>query len=725
MVQIKKFELRRNTLSPIGIVRPAQDPTADALQNAGANLMTQMFRIAVTEESQKGRELARDLIVRDENGQIKSTKLPQDLSLVATRAAQPIIDNKYENAFKLDLASQAKQYHAENKFNPEGFSAAFSSYYNKVSQLNPRYKPYIDTLGTMLGKEHTAAIFSDKLKRDRDIAYKNSYASLLKSFDDFNSMLAQGINPYDQDGITYDNLLQSIIDHKNLYGDKMSKEEFPALVQKLNQITLGGVVSVELNKVNQYVTAKAQTNPTLIPNVGNEAKKIINDIALKVQSSAHTLSPQTEAFLKESGGFVKLFENTRGILGSRLGGRFSQQVREKVAADIRTYEGTITESFNANKNLFVVNALRNQIEKNMAVAPNDMTTYLKTIGIESSTQMAQIFPNLYNQDPVFKQYIDMNMGKLPPVITDAFSRENITALAVSGKIDLNTAQDIVESMTTRIFQGKNITVSRGFEPEVLDFYNALKFNIDGISVKGAETYLADLNKYYNTTDADRKSVIKGVLDKRDFKNVQDFIDSLSQDIDTERVDFVNLMSRIPELLFIYNDSKVVENIIKATDEAFYSRHELMFDKNTRYRFSPNLFYTQEEIAGMKMNGDLLLKSLLNKGHLDKEYVIGKNASLVPDYTSNPNLPSYVVVNENGLAILDKNLKPTKIGGLQILRDRKQKAKIIEERNRQRLRTARESLSVTKATANLAPENRATGLGYQNKEERDKLLKESK
>ncbi len=723
MVQIKKFELRRNTLSPIGIVRPAQDPTADALQNAGANLMTQMFRIAVTEESQKGKELARDLIVRDENGQIKSTKLPQDLSLVATRAAQPIIDNKYENAFKLDLASQAKQYHAENKFNPEGFSAAFSSYYNKISQLNPRYKPYIDTLGTMLGKEHTAAIFSDKLKRDTDIAYKNSYASLLKSLDDFNSMLAQGMNPYDQDGITYDNLLQSIINHYNLYATNMSKEEFPALVRKLNQITLGGVVSVELNKVNQYVRAKAKTNPTLIENVGNEAKRIINDIALKVQSSAHTLSPQTEAFLKESGGFVKLFENTRGILGSRLGGRFSQEVREKIAADIRTYEGTITESFNAETNENIRFAVGNQIQRNMAVAPNDMKIFLKTIGIESSAQMAQIFPTLYNEDPVFKQYIDMNMGKLPSVITDAFSRENITALAVSGKIDLNTALDIVESMTTRVFQGKNITINRGFEPATLDFYNALKFKIDGVSVKGAETYLADLNKYYNTSDAERKSTIKSVLEARDFENLQDFIESLS--IDTERVDFVNLTNRASELIYIYGDTKIAAEIIQSTDQAFYSQHELMFDKKTRYKFAPNLFYTQEEIAGMKMNGDLLLKSLLNKRHLDKEYVIGKNASLVPDYTSNPNLPSYVVVDEDGLVILDKNLNPTRIGGLQILRDRKQKAKIIAERNRQRLRMARESLSVNKATANLAPENRATGLGYQNKEERDKLLKESK
>ena len=160
---IKKFQVQTPLVSPIGIVQPsmAGARAAQSLQQTGYNLAEQGYKLAVAEQQEVGREYAVQLQTRNEDGIVEYKPIPDAMSPVAKRTAKSLVDSKYQTAIKLDLLSKAKQARVRDDGSPataEQFDVDMDGWVKKTTELNPRYKAYIEEISAPTIAEHLTDI---------------------------------------------------------------------------------------------------------------------------------------------------------------------------------------------------------------------------------------------------------------------------------------------------------------------------------------------------------------------------------------------------------------------------------------------------------------------------------------------------------------------------------------------------------------------------------------
>ena len=90
-----------------------------AMQRASNRIADQMYRDAVVEQQEFGRQAALTAPIRDEQNKLQFVDVTQDMSRVARNAARPILERDYARAFKVDVETALINARSESKTSEE------------------------------------------------------------------------------------------------------------------------------------------------------------------------------------------------------------------------------------------------------------------------------------------------------------------------------------------------------------------------------------------------------------------------------------------------------------------------------------------------------------------------------------------------------------------------------------------------------------------------------
>ena len=90
-----------------------------AMQRASNRIADQMYRDAVVEQREFGRQAALTAPIRDENNKLQFVDITEDMSRVARNAARPILERDYARAFKVDVETALINARSESKTSEE------------------------------------------------------------------------------------------------------------------------------------------------------------------------------------------------------------------------------------------------------------------------------------------------------------------------------------------------------------------------------------------------------------------------------------------------------------------------------------------------------------------------------------------------------------------------------------------------------------------------------
>lgn len=139
MVEFLKARQTQFTNKPIGVIATNTGATevGQALTNAGNTIQEIAFRDAVEKQTEVGKDYAKGatLTARDENDKLTYVKLPDDLSVVAKKAAKPVLEKRYMNMLQRDTSTKFSQLHRDYKDDPDTFKSKVRSYIEETQKV--------------------------------------------------------------------------------------------------------------------------------------------------------------------------------------------------------------------------------------------------------------------------------------------------------------------------------------------------------------------------------------------------------------------------------------------------------------------------------------------------------------------------------------------------------------------------------------------------------------
>ena len=170
MVEFLKAKQTQYINKPIGVIgtNTGASDVGQALMNAGNMISEIAFRDAVEKQTEAGKDYAKGatLTARDENNKLTYVKLPDDLSVVAKKAAKPVLEKRYMNMLERDTSLKFSDYHRKHKDDPAMFKSKVNSYIEETTKrLNE--SGYSDLSGVYADQALTLSVqHTNKIQND-------------------------------------------------------------------------------------------------------------------------------------------------------------------------------------------------------------------------------------------------------------------------------------------------------------------------------------------------------------------------------------------------------------------------------------------------------------------------------------------------------------------------------------------------------------------------------
>lgn len=170
MVEFLKAKQTQYINKPIGVIgtNTGASDVGQALMNAGNMISEIAFRDAVEKQTEAGKDYAKGatLTARDENNKLTYVKLPDDLSVVAKKAAKPVLEKRFMNMLERDTSLKFSDYHRQHKDDPDKFKSKVKDYILETSKrLNE--SGYSDLSGVYADQALTLSVqHTNKIQND-------------------------------------------------------------------------------------------------------------------------------------------------------------------------------------------------------------------------------------------------------------------------------------------------------------------------------------------------------------------------------------------------------------------------------------------------------------------------------------------------------------------------------------------------------------------------------
>lgn len=644
MAEIKRFQGSPVFNKPIGVVRPstAGVQAAQALAKAGDAMFKASYEQEVINQKELGQQTGLTMQIRDAEQNLVIKPIPSGLSPVAARSAQGVVDRRYVESLNLDMKNRAAELRNKYQNDPVGFDETYTEYINETAKNAGRYSQQAREIGLTYAGQNVAALTADKLEFEDRLDFNNMFANLTQEIDELGVLTAAGqtsafanatFNDLVRDGGRIDQLVAK-------HGDRLGVTQGPELKNRVRTAFYGGQVQ---NLATQLEAFHKLQNPYSAESTTTQYMRYVQDALRK--GNVSSLPEAVRANLDQL-GFNDAFLQRPGMA----------RVRDSLASKLAVIEGNREEIWNKNQAANNVKRIGQTIQSGRPVSSTDAQTFLSSAGLTDAYALANELPAILskNEDGSFTN------PQLEPIRQIIFGRGGMPQSMIDLLGDRAIVQDIVArdpSMLrtlTNVYRQATITnqggfqqrTSRGLTENAVIFWNTMDAYANSVRTMDTNAFFAKYTEIEQMPDDTRKSIIKTQMNAANSESLADFIYKSTGMDRNDSAQFAFMESYADELVIMHGHEKAAK-ILKRTSEDIFIDSKITFG-NFPTRFSPEAaFPDPDEMTTFLTSAAEQFARLPDS---DK-YKFGVNAFLAPDPREGPVLPSYVIVDQDGIPLM--------------------------------------------------------------------------
>lgn len=649
MAEIKRFQSQPVFNKPIGVVRPSRAgvQAAEQMAKAGDAMFKASYEREVINQKKVGQETAISMEIRDANNNLQIKPLPSGLSPVAASQAQGIIDRRYVEALNVDMKNRALEMRTKYENDPEGFDDNYTQYINSTVESAGRYGQQARQIGVTYAGQHKAALLAEKLEFEDKIDFKNSYDSIRQEIEDIAAYASSpdeiGDNTAGMLMQRHDDLVKKdgIIDQFIAkHGDRLGVTQATELRHLARSSFYGGQIKALAQSLEVFAAAQ---NPYTKESVVTQHLRYVQDALRK--GSVSTLPDGVRANLDQL-GFNDDFLQQPGM------GR----VRDTLASQIAVIEGNREEIFNANRNARELQRIGRKIDDGIMLSANEGQAFLNSAGMDNAYALAQNLPQILAnpQDPQFQPFYKILMGRgaLPQAAIDLLGDQGTVQDVIANNPDmLPILQNFYRQATTVNLGGYQQHSPRGLNSDATVFWNTMEAYTNSVRTMDVSAFFAKKTELDALPAQQRKDRISRQMKDGNYTDLDDFVLKVTgvDPNDTDQISF--LSSYADELVLIHGHVKAGK-ILKRTSKDVFVNETIMFG-NFPTRFSPSIAFNGD--GEMDVFAGAVVDQLRRLPNFSTEnYDFGKNVFLAADPREGSVMPSYTLVNQDGVPLMVNN-----------------------------------------------------------------------
>ena len=649
MAEIKRFQSQPVFNKPIGVVRPSRAgvQAAQEMARVGDAMFKASYEREVINQKKVGRETAISMEIRDADNNLQIKALPSGLSPVAASQAQGVIDRRYVEALNVDMKNRALEMRTKYENDPDGFDDNYTQYINKTVKTAGRYSQQARQIGATYAGQHKAALLADKLEFEDQIDFKNSYDSIRQEVEEIAAYASSpdeiGDNTAGMLAQRHDDLVKEggIIDQfVAKHGDRLGVTQATELRHLARSSYYGGQIKALAQSLEVFAEAQ---NPFTKESVVTQHLRYVQDALRK--GSVATLPEGVRENLDQL-GFNDDFLQQPGM------GR----VRDTLASQLAVIEGNREEIFNANRNARELQRIGRKIDDGIMLSSNEAQAFLSNAGMTDAYALAQNLPQiLANPDnPDYQPFYKILMGRgaLPQSAIDLLGDQGTVQDVIANNPDmLPVLQNFYRQATTVNLGGYQQHSPRGLNSDATVFWNTMEAYTNSVRTMDVAAFFAKKTELDALPAQQRKDRISRQMKDGKYDNLDDFIVKASG-VDPNDTDQISFLSTYADELVLIHGHVKAGKILKRTSRDVFTESKIVFG-NFPTRYNPNAIFTdsgERNVFSDSIIAQLDRHPLGNQ--LGKE--LGKNVFLAPDPREGSVLPSYALVDRDGVPLMVNN-----------------------------------------------------------------------
>jgi len=660
MAEIKRYQKSQVFNQPVGVVRATGAEAASrawaGVATAGQRIFEMGYQEAKVQQKALGDNFAKmSVIGRDDEGNYEVVEVPATFSPVARQTAELGLQENYVKQFALDAANTGKVLYAKYKNNGDtaGFlndwEAATSGQIKAVAQ-DPKlakYAPVMQQMMDNVGKEHVASLHSIAYDLADRKAYQNDTALIKDAVANLTTVAATNqMVEVPNDGnlepsyapagnILLDQTLEAIDRLGEKYVGRLEVGTIPSLKAEARKAFHSGQMGRIISNLGDIIP------PSRDPRSNNNLLGDTMQVALTAFSRGNLddiKDPSIRAAL-EAAGLSNQFFQQEGM----------GDILRDLATEWSNATGRQQEAWRATQDDYKHAFISNSVNQGIPVGSKDLGLFLeRSYSVYNATDLAGRLPDLV-KDPAARNAFLYNTVA-PDVVKEFLSPDFAKTFLQQNPQAMPTALNFFRQAT--LAQNGTVRAARGIDVKTVQFWEELNaYAKSGQTMSmdqflEAETALQEggalvdssiQNKIYEFTGKESKGV-KAALE--DFT-----LQAVGNDPDMA-VFFGNQAKR---LVYIHGADKAFQ-IIKSTKDKIFVQSDLMYEKDRKSLFAPEMFYQGAEMDVFRSTVATRLRTAENGAGL----VLGKNVGLVADRRGTPpvggmptSLPTYTLRYTSG------------------------------------------------------------------------------
>jgi hypothetical protein len=712
MAEFLKAKTTTLVNKPLGIVstRTGAPEAFEALASAGQRAQQMFYEEAVVNQKQAGKDYVNNLKVqaRNEKGEFIYAELDPSLSKVATREAQPLLRAKMSNALLVDASTRLNKLRAEST-DAKMFETKANAYIEEsIKQLDAtgggEYSSVYQQLATKTMAQHMNHMVLADAKKAQLIDTQNALFAIDTGINELATSITEGVNIFGDENDEFDTsqmidnlkgqasmLLENGEIQEPKYRDLINRIEKTTMDASINNkiapmsnnLDLNGLFIIETavrtGKVKPEDMKYLQTYDidqedidnirTIRSNRDYHASKIANVRSIVSQRTALQNKSNTDLRFAQrlDSGFIATLKPKEQILYDNVLGK---KYRAEWVLQNWDKGDFLNDSLKSSRLPYSVEEIFNNLE--MIDRMNSINPDLAKANMISAVKL---FSNImYTQDTSGNKTYEYGL-----------SSENQSKWMRLKRLTDQFGDDAIMDLTQKIFLTReDENVKSSIRQTNIQAYSGYKTD----APKSASAFMTDwLRTYTQGKDMSHEATeyLKPIaMHHLAIANTNE--STLKQILD----DTYNTM---------YQKSSYIYNIGQGSGMVSSLPGGMKF-KTLASRFAPEKYFREQKHMDVFLNDVNKKLVMATTG----KFTIGKNAFLLPSRRSTNTAAEYMVVDESGTPIINKQTNnifqvSTKVVDSQLLMERRKQQEDRWDRARSRRRaiiqskqTAKEDLS---------------------------------
>ena len=693
---------------PMGVINTATGAgeAFDQLSRLGDQAQQMFYKEAVINQQKAGKDFVDNLKVqaRNKKGEFIYAELDKSLSKVATRTAEPLLREKMSNALLVDASTQLTNIRAKSA-NAEDFKTQANNYIKEsMAQLDKtgggEYSAVYQRLATKTMAQHLNHMVLADAKEAELINTQNALASIEIGKNELSVMLSEGVNTVEGDGGEIYSFEQMVGTLKGkaerlLADGDIQAPKYHDIINNIDKTTMDSIINYKINPMSTNL----DVNSLFIMEQAIRTGEVnANDMAML---SSYDID-------QEDINAMRSKRANRDYHSSRVA-NIRSIVNQRVTA---LNKGNELKSFTMkldNKSIY-------------SMKPKDQNLYDQALGARYIGANKTITPQWVLQNWEANENFlsdSLRLSKLPMAVETIFNEAEFISRLASENPQLSKANLIsgIKLFSNIVMQqdtGGNKMYEYGISTDAHSKWLRLKRLSEQY---GDDKVIEFATKIFANNDEE------GIRNNIRRKNIEDYSDydsdrpqSPSTFIDSWLYNFTKDEGMSPEANFYLKsvamhhlavadtNQSTLKQILNDTYENMYVKSAYVWNvgegsgltsvlpgsmkyRTLSTRFAPEKYFGGDDgLLEKFLNNTNKTLSLVNQ---DKKYVIGENAFLFPSRRSTNTNGEYMIVDDSGTPILNKqtgNITQvrTKIVNDLLLKERREEQEIRWD-NARRLR----------------------------------------